>query len=53
VTEEKKRGVFAQRFTQSIDWTAFDKAETELKSANAFMDSAEADELGIRLRLLG
>jgi Fic family protein len=42
---------FAQRFTLSIDWTAFGRAEAELKTANAFMDSAEAEERGIRLRL--
>lgn len=44
---------FAQRFTQSIDWVDFNQAESELRNANAFMDSAEADERGIRLRLLG
>lgn len=42
---------FAQRFTQAIDWTNFEHAEAELKAANAFMDSAEADEQGVRLRL--
>lgn len=42
---------YAQRFTLSIDWTAFDGAEAELKAANAFIDSAEAEERGIRLRL--
>lgn len=42
---------FAQRFTQLIDWTDFRRAEAELKSANAFMDSQTADDNGIRLRL--
>jgi Fic family protein len=42
---------FAQRFSLSIDWTGFQHAEAELKAANAFMDSAEADDRGIRLRL--
>lgn len=42
---------FAQRITLSIDWTNFQRAEAELKSANAFMDSAEAEERGIRLSL--
>lgn len=42
---------FAQRFTLSIDWTNFQRAEAELKAANAFMDSTEAEERGIRLKL--
>jgi hypothetical protein len=42
---------FAQRFSLSIDWTDFQRAELELKAANAFMDSTEADDRGIRLRL--
>jgi hypothetical protein len=42
---------FAQRFTMAIDWTNFARAEAELKTAHAFMDSNEADDRGIRLRL--
>jgi Fic family protein len=42
---------FAQRFTQGINWTDFHRAEADLKSAHAFLDSAEAEERGIRLRL--
>ncbi|MEI9990198.1 MAG: Fic family protein [Rhizomicrobium sp.] len=42
---------FAQRFSLTIDWTDFRRAEAELKAANAFMDSTEAEERGIRLRL--
>ena len=42
---------FAQRFTRAIDWRGFKQAETELRAASAFMDSADADEQGIRSRL--
>ena len=42
---------FAQRFTRAIDWRGFKQAETELRAASAFMDSADADEQGIRFRL--
>jgi hypothetical protein len=42
---------FAQRFTRSLDWTDFRKAEAELQAANAFMDSNEAEDRGIRLRI--
>ncbi len=42
---------FAQRFSLSIDWTGFHKAEADLKAAKAFLDSNEAEEQGIRLRL--
>jgi len=42
---------FAQRFSMSIDWTSFTRAESDLKSAHAFMDSNEAEDRGIRLRL--
>lgn len=44
---------FAQRFSTAIDWTDFHRAETELRAANAFIDTAEADARGIRLRLPG
>jgi fido (protein-threonine AMPylation protein) len=44
---------FAQRFTLAVDWTAFDRAEDELEAAHAFMDSNEAEDQGIRLRILG
>ena len=44
---------FAQRFTLSVDWTDFQRAEADLKAANAFMDGTEADERGIRLRIPG
>ncbi len=42
---------FAQRFSLAINWTKFKSADTDLKSANAFMASNEAEERGIRLRL--
>jgi hypothetical protein len=44
---------YAQRFTLGVDWTDFDRAEAELREVHAFMDSNEADESGIRLRLPG
>ncbi|HWB50472.1 MAG TPA: Fic family protein [Stellaceae bacterium] len=42
---------FAQRFSLSVDWTGFAEAEADLRTAFAFMDSNDADERGIRLRL--
>ena len=42
---------FAQRFTRAIDWTGFERAAAELDAAHAFMDSNDAEERGIRLRL--
>lgn len=42
---------FAQRFTHAIGRRNFARAETELREAKAFMDSAEAEEQGIRLRI--
>lgn len=42
---------FAQKYTQSIDWEAFETARMQLTTTNAFMDPAEADEQGIRLKL--
>ena len=42
---------FAQRFSLAVNWTKFKSAEADLKSANAFMASNEAEERGIRLRL--
>lgn len=42
---------YAQRFTQAVDWKGFKEAEADLEAAYAFVDSAEADNRGIRLRL--
>lgn len=42
---------YAQRFTQAVDWKSFKRAEADLEGAHAFVDSAEADNRGIRLQL--
>lgn len=42
---------FAQRFSLSVDWTGFTRAQTILQTVRAFMDSSTADDRGIRLRL--
>jgi hypothetical protein len=42
---------FAQKYTASIPWEIFDTARTELQSTNAFLDSNEAEDRGIRLIL--
>ena len=42
---------FAQRFSLAIDWTNFARAEADLRAVQAFMDSTEAEDRGIRLRL--
>lgn len=42
---------FAQKYTASIHGEIFDTARTELQSTNAFMDSNEAEDKGIRLIL--
>lgn len=42
---------YAQRFTKAVDWTSYAKAEGDLKSVHAFMDSVEAEDKGVRLRL--
>jgi fido (protein-threonine AMPylation protein) len=44
---------FAQRFSVAVDWTSFERAETDLNDVHAFMDSNDADDRGIRLRLPG
>jgi len=41
----------AQRFSGSVDWSSFAEAEANLTATHAFMDSAEAEERGIRLRI--
>jgi hypothetical protein len=43
---------FAQRFS-AVDWTNFARAEAELNAVHAFMDSNEADDQGVRLRIPG
>ena len=42
---------FAQKWTATVDWTDFNAAQETLTTTNAFVDSNEADDLGIRLIL--
>jgi ABC-type uncharacterized transport system ATPase subunit len=42
---------FAQRWTSLIDWSSYEAANTELRTANAYLDSGVAEASGIRLRL--
>jgi hypothetical protein len=42
---------FAQRYTASIRWHAFDTARAELQATHAFMDANEAEDRSIRLVL--
>jgi Fic family protein len=42
---------FAQKYTQSIDWSDFEIARKQLSITNAFMDPISADETGVRLVL--
>jgi len=42
---------FAQKYTTSIQWEDFLKAQTMLEQTNAFLDSNEAETQGIKLRL--
>lgn len=43
---------FAQKFTQSIDWSDFDRAKAMLTTSNAFVDSIEAEDKNIRLKIV-
>ena len=42
---------FAERFSLAIDWTSLARAEADLEAAHALMDSAAAEERGMRPRL--
>ena len=42
---------FAQKYTTSIRWENFDIARSDLQETNAFKDSTEAEDNGIRLVL--
>jgi hypothetical protein len=42
---------FAQKYTQCINWSNFDEAKNMLAQSNAFMDSEEAENKGVRLRI--
>ncbi|TCO45406.1 Fic/DOC family protein [Kribbella antiqua] len=44
---------FAQRWTALIDWSSYEAADADLRSANAYLDSGVAESSGIRLRLPG
>lgn len=44
---------FAQKWTGSVDWQELHATEQELKSCNAFLDPATADEEGKRLKMPG
>lgn len=42
---------FARKWVAAVPWTDFDTARRSLESCHAFVDSAEADDRGIRLRM--
>lgn len=42
---------FAQRYARSIRWEDFDLARADLQATNAFLDSSEAEDKGVRLAL--
>jgi fido (protein-threonine AMPylation protein) len=42
---------FAQKYTASIRWEDFDTARSDLQETNAFRDSTEAEDNGVRLVL--
>jgi hypothetical protein len=42
---------FAQKYTNSVDWSNFQEATDLLKKTNAFVNPNEADEKAIRLKL--
>jgi hypothetical protein len=44
---------YAWRWTATIDWQDVEGTRRELEACNAFVDSQEADEAGIRLRMPG
>lgn len=44
---------FAQRWTAMIDWSSYERADADLRSTNAYLDSGVAESSGIRLRLPG
>lgn len=43
---------FAQRYTQSIDWENFKEAQKQLEQSNAFLDPNDAEDRGIRLKII-
>lgn len=42
---------FAQRWVAAVNWTGLSSTENELEQSNAFLESAEAEERGVRLRI--
>ena len=44
---------YAQRWTRAVAWTSLDETRRELEACNAFLDSAEAEAEGRRLRMPG
>ena len=42
---------FAQKYTQSISWNDLHEARRQLTETNAFMDSVQADEQGVFLKI--
>jgi len=42
---------FAQRYTQSLDYSDFERARGLLESSDAFVEPADADREGLRLRI--
>ena len=44
---------FARKWVVAVQWTDLDTARRPLESCHAFVDPAEADDRGIRLRLPG
>jgi Fic family protein len=44
---------FAQRWTAMVDWSSYERANADLLSVNAYLDSGVAESSGVRLRLPG
>ena len=44
---------FAQRWTAAVDWRSVPETARELRELNAFAEPAEADAMGLRLRMPG
>ncbi|MDZ7773373.1 MAG: Fic family protein [Balneolaceae bacterium] len=42
---------FGQKYVQAINWDHYDDARAQIEATHAFMDPAQADQEGIRLRL--
>jgi Fic family protein len=43
---------FAQKYTRHIDWSQFEIAKNMLTATNAFVDPLDADDKGIKLKIL-